>query len=224
MGEEPRARIFVLAGPDLARSFEIGARAVLGRSDECDVVLQDRSISRKHASLTFQEGHWFLQDLGSTNGVTKDGRRIERVEVEDGDEFRLGELPLRLRTESAEVGRDDQLDFAGPNERVPAPPTASAARTIAPAPAAASSAEPEVEIEFEPELAIPAPRGAPAMPGLAATVYRAPREERRTGLFSGDLEQLPIWMRFALTLVVVAVCAAIAYGAFLAVRMLRGGP
>jgi predicted component of type VI protein secretion system len=126
MAEGARAQLFVLAGPDLARSFDMGERAVLGRSDECDVVLQDRSISRKHAVITFQEGRWFVQDLGSTNGVTKNGRRVERVELKDGEEFRLGELPLRFRAGAAEIKRDDHLEFASPNDPVPPAPAPAA--------------------------------------------------------------------------------------------------
>ena len=225
MAEGARAQLFVLAGPDLARSFDMGERAVLGRSDECDVVLQDRSISRKHAVITFQEGRWFVQDLGSTNGVTKNGRRVERVELKDGEEFRLGELPLRFRVGAAEIKRDDHLEFASPNDPVPPAPAPAApppAPARAPVVAPADAAEPEVEIEFEPDVDAPVRAAAPK--DLAGTVYRAPRVERRSGFLSGDLDQRPAWLTTVLVLLLIGLCLGLSYGAFLAVRTLRGGP
>lgn len=210
---DARAQVFVLAGVDRARSFELGERSVLGRSSECDVVLQDRSISRKHAVIVCQETHWFLQDLGSTNGVHKDGKRVERVELRDGDEFQLGDLPLRLRLSSAGPALDEGIEFASPLDFV-APP---------PAPATAPVEEDDIEIEMEvdvEDVAAPAARGEP----LAGTVFRAPpRAGRRTGILSGDLAQAPSWIRALLFALVLALGAGLCYGAFVAVQALRSG-
>jgi predicted component of type VI protein secretion system len=232
VAEVREARLFVLAGPDLARSFPLGERSTLGRSDECDVVLRDRSISRKHAALVRQGETWFVQDLGSTNGVSKDGRRGERFELADGDEFKLGDLPLRLRLVApADVAADVEFVDVAPVAAAPAPPAPAR-----PAPRAAP-ADVEDEIEIEDEIVLEgappdsigasgasAPRGsrAPAR-ALDATVYRAPRAERRSGFFAGDLEQRPLWVRGLIVLVLLALCAALAYGAFFAVRLLREG-
>jgi hypothetical protein len=226
VAEVREARLFVLAGPDLARSFPLGERSTLGRSDECDVVLRDRSISRKHAALVRQGETWFVQDLGSTNGVSKDGRRGERFELADGDEFKLGDLPLRLRLVApADVAADVEFVDVAPVAAAPAPPAPAR-----PAPQAAQ-AEVEDEIEIEEEIVL---EGAPPEPGgtrgtraparaLDATVYRAPREARRSGFLAGDLEQRPLWVRGLIVLVLLALCAALAYGAFFAMRLLREG-
>lgn len=42
---------------------------VIGRDDACDVVLEDLSVSRRHAQLHFRAGSWIVQDLDSTNGI-----------------------------------------------------------------------------------------------------------------------------------------------------------
>lgn len=214
MAELHSARLFVLAGPDLARSFPLSERATLGRSDECDVVLRDRSISRKHALVVREAQRWFVQDLGSTNGVTKDGQRGERFELVDGDEFRLGDLPLRFKLQ-AEAGQDIEFDFGA----VASAPTILA-RVPAPEPSPVAPVEPQAEeIEIEgPDEALPA-----ALRPELATTFRPVRVARHTGFFAGDLEQQPFWLRCLLLLGLLALGAGLAYGAFLAVQMLRAG-
>ncbi len=74
------------------REHLIGAHgAVIGRSRECDIVVDDANVSRRHAELRPRGSAWVLTDLGSTNGTRLDGRRIERSEVlEPGDEIGVG--------------------------------------------------------------------------------------------------------------------------------------
>lgn len=229
------ARLFVLAGPDLARSFALGERNVLGRSSDCDVVLRDRSISRKHAVLVREGEAWFVQDLGSTNGVSKDGRRAERIALADGDEFKLGDLPLRLRASADAAAQDIEFDYAPSAEA--APRAAAEAAPARPAPAVPAAevpalelepAGPEAELEIEeieieePDAPVPAP-GPRARAEPAATALRPPRAARRTGFFAADFEQQPFWLRCGLALLVLALGAGLAYGAFKAVVLLRSG-
>lgn len=97
--------IFILTGPDIGRSFEVSDGAAFGRSPDCSVRLRDRSISRQHAHLTLVDGCWILSDDGSRNGVfagTKPGsERVERFELVDGSEFRLGDVACRFRNAPA---------------------------------------------------------------------------------------------------------------------------
>jgi hypothetical protein len=63
----------------------------MGRSRQCDVVLDDPNVSRQHAEIRPRGGSWVLTDLGSTNGSSLNGRRIEGPEVvKPGDEIELG--------------------------------------------------------------------------------------------------------------------------------------
>src|SRR5215217_6282516 len=50
--------------------------AVVGRSRDCDIVLGDSNVSRRHAEVRPTDDGWTIVDLGSTNGVTVNGRRI----------------------------------------------------------------------------------------------------------------------------------------------------
>ncbi len=67
------------------------AGVTLGRSRQCDVVLDDANVSREHAEIRPRGGAWVLTDLGSTNGSSLNGRRIDRPEViKPGDELEFG--------------------------------------------------------------------------------------------------------------------------------------
>jgi hypothetical protein len=67
------------------------AGALLGRSRECDVVLEDSSISRRHARLRPHGDQWALEDLDSTNGVRVNGRPLHGVGVlRSNDRIELG--------------------------------------------------------------------------------------------------------------------------------------
>jgi hypothetical protein len=71
-------------------------RIVLGRAPSCGLRFADDTVSREHAELVLDAGHWFLRDLGSCNGTWVNGRRVFDAEVVPGDEVRLGELVFRL--------------------------------------------------------------------------------------------------------------------------------
>ena len=65
--------------------------ATLGRSREADIVIDDPNVSRKHAEVRPSGGSWIVRDLGSTNGVKVNGRRIDSPQsLKRGDEIELG--------------------------------------------------------------------------------------------------------------------------------------
>jgi hypothetical protein len=74
------------------RAIILGSQGVvLGRSRECDVVLEDENVSRRHAEVRPSGGSWIVRDLGSTNGVKVNGRRIDGPQsLHAGDRIRLG--------------------------------------------------------------------------------------------------------------------------------------
>jgi len=70
----------------------------LGRSADCDVVLNGKGVSRKHAEIVFQSGRLVVNDLESLNGLKVNGYKVARVILEDSDEIRLGDVSLRFHT------------------------------------------------------------------------------------------------------------------------------
>jgi pSer/pThr/pTyr-binding forkhead associated (FHA) protein len=77
------------------RSYAIeGAKAVLGRSKDCDVQVEDANVSRRHAELRREGSTWWLVDLDSTNGTELNGKRVQKAKLSEGDTITLGATDL----------------------------------------------------------------------------------------------------------------------------------
>jgi hypothetical protein len=72
------------------RNVLSGDRVLLGRSRECDVMLSDPNVSRRHAEVRAEGGRWVVADLGSTNGIKVNGQRVDSAALEPGDRITLG--------------------------------------------------------------------------------------------------------------------------------------
>ena len=71
-----------------------GPRTLIGRAPECDVFLDDVTVSRRHAEL-LQEGDRFtIRDLGSLNGTFVNRKRVESAELHDDDEVQIGKYRM----------------------------------------------------------------------------------------------------------------------------------
>ena len=69
---------------------------IIGRSRTCDLVIPSSKVSRQHGSVVRENGEYYIDDLGSANGVWKDGVRITKEKVRDGDEFMISEEVLKF--------------------------------------------------------------------------------------------------------------------------------
>jgi Protein of unknown function (DUF3662)/Inner membrane component of T3SS, cytoplasmic domain len=68
--------------------------AVLGRSRDCEITLEDPNVSRRHAEIRLENGSWSIVDLGSTNGVEINGEKVDSATLEPGDRIVLGRTEL----------------------------------------------------------------------------------------------------------------------------------
>jgi hypothetical protein len=68
----------------------------IGRAAPNAIALPDPSVSTEHALLAFRDGHWWLEDLGSTNGTLLNGARVTRPTIiRSGDTLTFGAVSLR---------------------------------------------------------------------------------------------------------------------------------
>ena len=82
-------------GGRAGESFDaIGDRALIGRSSECDVFLDDVTVSRRHAELVRDGAAYTIRDLGSLNGTFVNRRRIESIVLDDDDEVQVGKYRM----------------------------------------------------------------------------------------------------------------------------------
>ena len=85
--DEPIILVQIAGEPDVARfarSFSIG------RDADNDVVVEGHMVSRYHAEVVLKDRRWWIQDLGSTNGIIVAGRRVERYQLDRVVHARLG--------------------------------------------------------------------------------------------------------------------------------------
>jgi FHA domain-containing protein len=87
---EPSDRRQALLVGEGRRTVLSGQRVLIGRSRECDIQLADPNTSRRHAELRRDGRGWSVVDLGSTNGVKLNGRRVDQAALEPGDRITLG--------------------------------------------------------------------------------------------------------------------------------------
>lgn len=70
---------------------------VLGRALECDITIDDASISRQHARVTLKPDRITIEDLGSLNGTYINDDAIKRGHIENGDRVSIGSVDLYFR-------------------------------------------------------------------------------------------------------------------------------
>jgi hypothetical protein len=75
-----------------------GAPVLIGRANDSTLVLTDDYASTRHARISLQDGHWYVEDLGSTNGTYVGQRKLEGAQpIEIGVPTRTGKTVLELR-------------------------------------------------------------------------------------------------------------------------------
>lgn len=110
-----------VSGPKMGQSVPLSRTSpvTFGRK-RGDVTLDDPLVSGRHCSVSFNEGSWWVHDLGSTNGTLLDGKMIKSSKLPPGTELTIGgcRLVLYVGEEDPALGSSDptgavvQLDIA----------------------------------------------------------------------------------------------------------------
>lgn len=164
-------RLIPLSGSPLEISKD---PALVGRDPACEVVLNDGSVSRRHARIERRADAWAIVDQGSANGTYLDSHRVTDAILRDGQELRLGSVTFRVEVAgavdlNATIGgtTDATVVHAVPAAR-PAPPPPPATRPTPPPvppppPASAVPPPPPPPRESAP----PPPPISPSRPGVS---------------------------------------------------------
>jgi len=88
--EEKRPYLSFIKGPKLGQLIPLEKNEMtVGRSSECDICIEDTTISRKHFKLKITGKKVLVEDLGSTNGTHINGKKIQVVCADDGDKIQI---------------------------------------------------------------------------------------------------------------------------------------
>ncbi|MBX9244290.1 FHA domain-containing protein [Actinotalea ferrariae] len=92
-------RLVVTAGPLRGTTLPLGSSAILiGRAPSCTLVLDDDYSSQRHARVFPQDGEWYVEDLGSTNGTFLGREKVEQpTAVRAGAQIKVGQSILELQ-------------------------------------------------------------------------------------------------------------------------------
>jgi signal transduction histidine kinase len=116
------ANIYVIQGPDKGQSLEVASSGcIIGRGAE-STQWRDKSVSRNHARILLQNGHYYIQDMESANGTYVNGARIgQYMQLKHGDHIRTGKTvmvfsedqPIELPPDETEFGDLIDIDEQG---------------------------------------------------------------------------------------------------------------
>lgn len=92
-GRPVLARLSIQNGPMAGRSYRFHQdMTTIGRTNGNDFMISERTVSRRHARLWFDNGHWYLEDLQSANGTLLNNARVyQPVVLNDSDEIHFGD-------------------------------------------------------------------------------------------------------------------------------------
>jgi len=96
----------ILNGRVTHRLESVKDRVLIGRSADCDLRIDSADVSRMHAAIVAKSGRYFLEDLGSSNGTSLNGRPVRNAELRNGDIVQIGDYSLHVGILGA-TGADD---------------------------------------------------------------------------------------------------------------------
>ena len=89
------AELTIVRGPSTGERFILDIPEVtIGRDPNCEVVLNDRTVSRRHAHLSIQGGRAIIEDLGSLNGTWVDAAIVSSSELFNGSTIQIGTFKM----------------------------------------------------------------------------------------------------------------------------------
>lgn len=86
--------ILIQSGPSKGQQFQINSNNILIGRLEGDVVINDDTISRKHAEIVSSNGQFYIRDINSTNGTFVNNNRVNQSPLLNGDVIRLGNIQM----------------------------------------------------------------------------------------------------------------------------------
>ncbi|MCA8970615.1 MAG: FHA domain-containing protein [Planctomycetes bacterium] len=205
-----QVRLILLSGSRVGEEVRVDDEAVLGRSADCALSLEDNGVSRHHARVRLEDdGSVWIEDLGSSNGTKIAGQRVREAKLEDGDIFELATVKVRVKVSGHESVAPSSADQgAAP----PAEPAGTGFEDL-------EIEEPVVTVRSAPRTDSQPPRPKPAevVVSSKSITPRVPAS-RQGNLLAEDLAQQTGLPKLLMVLVAVAAAGGVFWLLFEAVR------
>jgi hypothetical protein len=98
--------LFLSIGTGPSTGYPLLEEVTIGSGPDNTINLPDEAVSPNHAMVTFQEGAWCVEDLGSTNGIIFKGERVEKLILASEDTFQIGSYTFRFTEADIPEARD----------------------------------------------------------------------------------------------------------------------
>ena len=96
-GERPPAYVVAESGlPHVGRQVPLGERNLIGRANDCDIVIGEGAVSRRHCEIVWEGVQYMLRDLGSANGTFVNAEQVRAAPLREGDLVEVGLVQLRF--------------------------------------------------------------------------------------------------------------------------------
>lgn len=104
-------QLVIAEGKEAGREFVFDQTSILiGRTSECDVILYEPGVSRKHARIFNEGASFFVEDMGSSNGTKVNGNLVKKQALKDGDAIGLGPVVFNFAAIALEAeGSTDEV-------------------------------------------------------------------------------------------------------------------
>lgn len=161
--------------PPSGDAIQVDGDTLVGRDEACQLVVDDRSVSRHHARLERRGVLWFVVDQGSANGTFLDGRRVTESALRHGQELRFGERAFRVELPAQDTATT--VVMAGATVVVTEATVVMPAEAVEPPSRVPESARPPVAPPATPPPAVPTPPPPPATkpaPPTTAPAFSGP--------------------------------------------------
>lgn len=103
---EQTPELELIEGPGAGQRFRLDRKKVrIGRSNENEIIINDRLSSRVHTTIREVDGIFYVQDMDSRNGTRLNGRPIKEEEIHHGDEIQIGTTAFRVHFPGSKASR-----------------------------------------------------------------------------------------------------------------------
>lgn len=111
--QPPLVKLVVMGGPQNGQEYvPAGGENTIGRSEECQIILDDKRVSRHHAKWVVKDRQSMIQNWESYNGISVNGEKVKEKILTNNDTIEIGPFKLKFVDEGARQKKQSPLDFS----------------------------------------------------------------------------------------------------------------